>query len=386
MQDRFLLVGRGRLRRCGRALKRLQHAHALQRARIDRQRKGAARAELAGDFHIAAERIGQASGNGQPKAGAAVAAGRRPVHLRERLKQLADLFRGNANARVRNCEPHPPGTVCPRQVGNCHADRAALGELDGVSNQIGEGLTQTDAVGVNDLRERKAVIHFQTQALFFRANLHHGEDVVDNLPQEAVCSVQGQPVGLDPRQVQNVAHQFQQGLAISLNPGKKLALFLIGEVGGCEQFAEAKNRRHRSADLMAHVGEKLALGAICRLGGDLRVDQTLFGLLPLLFVFNRLQSERQIGRQFVEQLEFLVVEERGMVRVNGQRAEEPAIVEHGRSRHRTVASRQRRLAPRGKTGVDGRILADAGPPLPKGLPTGPRPVSLSSQVTTAASK
>jgi hypothetical protein len=53
----------------------LQHAHAVERAHVNRQGEGATLAELAGGFHIAAECLGQAPGYGQPEARAAVAAG-----------------------------------------------------------------------------------------------------------------------------------------------------------------------------------------------------------------------------------------------------------------------------------------------------------------------
>ena len=95
-----------------------------------------------------------------------------------------------------------------------------------------------------------------------------------------------------------------------------------------------------------------------------------FGLLPFLFVFDGLQGERQVGRQLVEQAEFLVVEGCGTVRVNGKGAKQPALVDDRRSRHRTVASGQRRLSPRGKAGVGGRILAHVGLPFPQGRANG----------------
>ena len=61
---------------------------------------------------------------------------------------------------------------------------------------------------------------------------------------------------------------------------QRLAL-LRGERGVEDQLGHAEDRVHRRADLVAHVGEELALGAIRRLRGLARAHQVLV-LLPEL--------------------------------------------------------------------------------------------------------
>ena len=107
----FWFPGRRRFHGAGGNHGRWRHGQVLDGAGIDRQGEGAALAQLADDFHIAAERPGQASGDGQPEARAAVAASRRGIHLREGLKKLVDLVGGDADAGVRNGELHARGAV-----------------------------------------------------------------------------------------------------------------------------------------------------------------------------------------------------------------------------------------------------------------------------------
>ena len=109
-------------------------------------------------------------------------------------------------------------------------------------------------------------------------------------------------------------------------------------------------------------------------------------LLPFLFVFDVLQGERQVGGQLVEQVDFLVVEGSGTVRVNGNGAKQPAIVDHRRSRHRTIAwanAGSRHGAKPGSVAVSWHTQVCRSR---RAVPMGPRPVSLSSQVMVTASR
>ena len=85
-----------------------------ERAGIDREREGAAFAQFADDADIAAECPGQAFGDGQPQARAAVAAAGGPIHLHERPEEFVDLLGGDADAGVRDRELHAGGTVVIR--------------------------------------------------------------------------------------------------------------------------------------------------------------------------------------------------------------------------------------------------------------------------------
>ncbi len=108
---------------------RFQQGHAPQRAGIDRQGESASPAQLAGDFNFAAERLGQAAGDGQPEARAAVTVRRGTIHLHEGLEEIVELVGGNADARVRNRKPYSPAAVGIAEAAHGHADPALLVNL-----------------------------------------------------------------------------------------------------------------------------------------------------------------------------------------------------------------------------------------------------------------
>jgi hypothetical protein len=59
---------------------------------------------------------------------------------------------------------------------------------------------------------------------------------------------------------------------------KEFALAVVE--GGFEgEFGHADDRVHGGADLVAHIGDKLAFGLVGRLGGRQRLFEVVFGLL-----------------------------------------------------------------------------------------------------------
>ena len=74
--------------------------------------------------------------------------------------------------------------------------------------------------------------------------------------------------GLDLRQVENVVDQLEQVLAAGADRADVVAaLGLVAVVGVAdEQLGEAEDAVERRANLVAHVGQELALGAVGGLG------------------------------------------------------------------------------------------------------------------------
>ena len=77
--------------------------------------------------------------------------------------------------------------------------------------------------------------------------------------------LEGQLARFDLGQVEDVVDQSPQGLRRGLDDIQGLAE-IGGEVGGEEQLRHADHAVQGSADLVAHVGQELALGAARRLG------------------------------------------------------------------------------------------------------------------------
>ena len=110
------------------------------------------------------------------------------------------------------------------------------------------------------------VVDFQVQPFLVGPHLNDADNVVHQRPQRAIDGFDRQSVGFDPRQVENVVDQLQQDLSVLGNRFQELALILVGHVRAQQQIGEAQNGRHGRADLVAHVGQELALGAVGGVG------------------------------------------------------------------------------------------------------------------------
>ena len=69
------------------------------------------------------------------------------VHLVEALKQLAEGDFVHANPGVFDAKQQARLRLLIRAVGETQADRALVGELDGVVKQVEQNLTQPGAIG-----------------------------------------------------------------------------------------------------------------------------------------------------------------------------------------------------------------------------------------------
>ena len=95
------LSGRQLLPRPAGCLRRLQHASAFRLSDVDRQGERAPLAQLADDLDVAAQRLGEAFGDGQAEARAAVATTGGRIRLREGLEQFARSCRQGCQCRCR---------------------------------------------------------------------------------------------------------------------------------------------------------------------------------------------------------------------------------------------------------------------------------------------
>ena len=76
-----------------------------------------------------------------------------------------------------------------------------------------------------------------------------------------------QLVRLDLRNIKNVVDNLKKKLTVSLNRTNGLHAMgwrLVDSLFVQQNLCKAKNGRHRRTNFVAHIGEKLALGSICR--------------------------------------------------------------------------------------------------------------------------
>ena len=94
------------------------------------------------------------------------------------------------------------------------------------------------------------------------------ETLAQSVAQQEIFRKQLQLAGLDLRKIQDVVDEPEQGFAGTFHGGEIIAL-LPGERGVQRQLGHADDAVHRRADFVAHVGEKVALGAVGGFGGFL---------------------------------------------------------------------------------------------------------------------
>jgi len=229
---------------------------------------------------VAAHEFDELFGDGQSEAGAGGAADGAGVDLAEGFEQAGEIGGGDADAGVGDGEAQEGVGVVLGFDLDAQPDLAVVGELDGVADEVGEDLAEADGVdfdvpwdGGGDPAEQVEV--FGLGAL--------GEEVergFDELEKVGVGRAEGHLARFDFGEIEDVVDDGQQGVGAGADGFREVAL-LGGERGAEEELGHADDAVHGGADLVAHGGEKFALGLGGVFGGE-------FGLLEgTLGVFAR---------------------------------------------------------------------------------------------------
>jgi hypothetical protein len=262
-QDRH--VAEVRLGRARRGVRRELHRDAEPEAR--------AAPGLALEADLAAQELHELAADGEPEAGAAEAPGERPVRLRERLEDLALAALGDADPGVGDAELEPAAlrvragarAAVVRQPRHAHRHLAALGELDRVADQVHQHLAHAHRVRAHLARHLVLDEAGQLEALALGLRRQQRRDVLHRFVQVEVGGLELELAGLRPREVEDVVdHAEQQPRRLV---GRLTELSLVGREPGVEQqLGHAQHAVHGRADLVAHVGQELGLGAVGGLG------------------------------------------------------------------------------------------------------------------------
>ena len=119
-------------------------------------------------------------------------------------------------------------------------------------------------------------------------------DFLEDFPQAERCVLELELVGFDLREVQNVVEDAQQVPGRRVGDSDEL-VWLCGEVGFQRKAGHVENRIHRSADLVAHIGEEHRLGFRRLLRLDLGELQRLLLFFALGDVADRHGDLRAFG-------------------------------------------------------------------------------------------
>ena len=230
------------------------------RAELRRKDKVAAMPRRAPHMDFPAHEVHEAFADGEPQPRAAVAPGRGVVRLRERFEKVADLFGRHADARIADGEAETCFAPFVELLRDGNKDVAGLCELDGVAYEVQQDLGKPERVPFQYRWDVRADPGQQLKPLFGGAEIRNGGDLFQHLFQLEVGMFHFELARFDLGEIQNVVDNAQQGVRRCADLGEVVPL-AGRELGLQRQMGHADDAVHGRTDFVAHVGEKIALGA-----------------------------------------------------------------------------------------------------------------------------
>ena len=169
------------------------------------------------------------------------------------------------------------------------------GELDRITEQIGQDLLQTQWVAAEELVGRCRVIQMQLQAFAFGRQALRREHLLAQLTQGKIQLFQLDGTTVELGRVEDVIEQAQQRTRRMLQ-GTQMATLFTGKRRFQQQVGKADDGIHRRTNFMAHVGQEAAARGSGGFGAITGSPQILF----------HDAARGQVGRQ-LDDLERLAV-------------------------------------------------------------------------------
>jgi hypothetical protein len=233
---------------------------------VERDGEAAAAARGACDIERAAHELHQLAADRKAEPGALDMQVVLP-HLLEGREYPFELLGRDANARILDLESQP--AVPDRGIVAVHAevDHAAPRELDGVAEQVQENLAELPLIGDDRGGQSSGGLEAERQAALHGAHARDVTDVAQERVEVELCRIELELARLDLGEIQHLADQVEQVLAAALDRRHPLGT-RGAEIGvALQQLCVAEDPVQRRAQLVAHVGEKLALRTARALGG-----------------------------------------------------------------------------------------------------------------------
>ena len=140
-------------------------------------------------------------------------------------------------------------------------DAAAFGELDRIGKQVGEDLIEARGIAFQRRGQVVGDVQLQRDPLEMRRYAHDGVQPIQQFAGTECHARDQQLAGFDFREIQHIRDHSQQQLARDIDLRDQSRLFRV-QRRLLEKIGQADHRVHRRANLVAHVGEKQALGVI----------------------------------------------------------------------------------------------------------------------------
>ena len=161
-------------------------------------------ARLAFEPDAPAHQLDQPAADGEAQAGAAVLARRGHVGLRERLEQLRRLLLRHADAGVAHGELELHLLAGAFEQLDLQPDLAALGELDGVVDEVGQDLAEPQRVAEQMLGNAGRDVGQELEPLVVRLLGGERRDRADDFVEPEVGGFDVELAGLDLGEIEDV--------------------------------------------------------------------------------------------------------------------------------------------------------------------------------------
>ncbi len=248
-------------------------------AEIGGEPEYAALAFLAFHADLPAHGLRQFLADRESQSGAAVAARCRGAGLIVGLKQPGLLFGRKTDAGVGDFHVQPqPVRGFIGEFFDAQDHLAGMGEFDGVAKQVDDDLPQTPGISAQAAGHVVLDQVGEREPLGVRLLREQGDGFFDAIAQIEFDILQLQLAGLDFGEIQQIVDQGKQAAGRGFDDVDVTAL-LPGQIRFKHQVAHSDDAVNRSAQLVTHLGEEIALGLAGKIGLGQRLTQRLgFGL------------------------------------------------------------------------------------------------------------
>ena len=240
----------------------------------------AALAKPALDPDLPAHQLHEPLADGQAQSGAAKTAADARVGLGEGGKQPLQRRGRDTDAGIPDLEAQSHGRLVGLALLDQQRHLPLFGELDGIADQVEQYLFQPQPIAPQWPQGGRRYLQTQRQSLGLGRGPHQAVEIGEQRPQVAGAWLDAQLAGLDLGQIEYIVEDGQQGLAGAADALDHVAL-VRGERLALQDLGQAEDGIQRGADLVAHVGEKLALGRVGGLGDRRGLAQLTLVALPL---------------------------------------------------------------------------------------------------------
>ena len=180
--------------------------------------------------------------------------------LGERTEQPFDLGRLEADAAVVHRDNEPRESASGRRGARLEPHGAALGELDGVVDQVLESRAQPHRVADEQVGQVVGNVRFRREAFRLRARRQRIRQKFDEPPRPENFFAQRQRAGFRLGRIEDQSRQRGEMLGARFDAGSPAPLALA-ESGTRQQLAERQDAGKRGADVVRECGECRFVGA-----------------------------------------------------------------------------------------------------------------------------